>query len=38
MQIMGIRKEELRDDLISEYCAVGAYIKEAKESDITLFI
>lgn len=38
MQIMGIRKEELRDDLISEYCAVGTYIKEAKESDITLFI
>lgn len=38
MQIMGITKEELRDDLISEYCAVGTYIKEAKESEITLFI
>ena len=38
MEIMGIRKEDLRDDLISEYCAVGTYIREAKESDITLFI
>ncbi len=38
MQIMGITREELRDDLISEYCAVGTYIKEAKESEITLFI
>jgi len=38
MEIMGIKKEDLRDDLISEYCAVGTYIKEAKESTITLFI
>lgn len=38
MEIMGVKKEELRDDIISEYCAVGTYIKEAKESDITLFI
>ncbi|MBU7024067.1 MAG: DsrE/DsrF/DrsH-like family protein [Theionarchaea archaeon] len=38
MEIMGIRKEDLRQDLISEYCAVGTYIKEAKESEITLFI
>jgi peroxiredoxin family protein len=38
MQIMGIKKEDLREDVISEYCAVGTYIKEAKESDITLFI
>lgn len=38
MEIMGIKKEDLREDLISEYCAVGTYIKEAKESDITLFI
>jgi peroxiredoxin family protein len=38
MEIMGIKKEDLRDDLISEYCAVGTYIREAKESDITLFI
>lgn len=38
MKIMGIKKEDLRQDLISEYCAVGTYIKEAKESEITLFI
>jgi peroxiredoxin family protein len=38
MEIMGIDKEDLRNDVITEYCAVGTYIKEAKESDITLFI
>ena len=38
MEIMGINKENLRDDLISDYCAVGTYINEAKESSITLFI
>jgi len=38
MEIMGIKKEDLREDLISEYCAVGTYINEARESTITLFI
>ncbi len=38
MEIMGIRKEDLREDLISDYCAVGSYIQEARESTITLFI
>jgi len=38
MEIMGIRKEDLRQDLIDEYGAVGAYIQEARESKITLFI
>lgn len=38
MGIMGIQKEDLREDLIDEYGAVGAYINEAKESAITLFI
>jgi peroxiredoxin family protein len=38
MEIMGIRKEDLRGDLISDYCAVGTYIKEARESRMTLFI
>lgn len=38
MDIMGISKEDLRDDVITEYCAVGTYIKEARESEITLFI
>mgnify|MGYP001067711979 CR=1 FL=1 len=38
MDIMGIKKEDLREDLISDYGAVGTYINEAKESTITLFI
>lgn len=38
MEIMGVRKEDLREDWIDEYGAVGAYIQEAKDSDITLFI
>jgi len=38
MEIMGVTKEDLRDDLISDYCAVGSYIQEARESTITLFI
>ena len=38
MEIMGIKKEDLRDDLISDYCAVGTYIQEARESTITLFV
>jgi len=38
MEIMGIRPEDLRQDLIDDYGAVGAYIREAKESAITLFI
>ena len=38
MEIMGIKKEDLRQDLIEDYCAVGTYVKEARESKITLFI
>jgi peroxiredoxin family protein len=38
MEIMGIKKEDLREDLISDYCAVGTYIMEAKESTVNLFI
>jgi peroxiredoxin family protein len=38
MEIMGIKQEDLRDDLISDYCAVGTYVNEAKDSAITLFI
>jgi peroxiredoxin family protein len=38
MEIMGVNKEALRDDVVSDYCGVGTYIKEAMESDITLFI
>lgn len=38
MEIMGVSKEDLRDDLISDYCAVGTYMNEARESNVTLFI
>jgi len=38
MEIMGIKKEDLRKDLITEYGAVGTYIQEARESTINLFI
>ncbi len=38
MEIMGISREGLREDLIDEYGAVGAYIQEARDSEVTLFI
>ncbi|HHE42070.1 MAG TPA: NAD(FAD)-dependent dehydrogenase [Dehalococcoidia bacterium] len=38
MDIMGVRPKDLRQDLISEYCGVGSYIQEARESTITLLI
>jgi peroxiredoxin family protein len=38
MDIMGVTREDLRDDLIGEYCSVGSYIQEARDSTITLFI
>ncbi len=38
MEIMGIKPEDLRQDLIDEYCAVGSYMQEARESAVTLFI
>jgi len=38
MEIMGIRRQDLREDLIDEYGAVGTYIQEARNSQITLFI
>jgi peroxiredoxin family protein len=38
MEIMGISRDDLREDLIDDYGAVGTYIQEARESAITLFI
>ena len=38
MEIMGIRKEDLREEIIDEYGAIGTFINEAKESKINLFI
>jgi peroxiredoxin family protein len=38
MEIMGIEPEDLEQDLIDEYCAVGTYIQAARDSKVTLFI
>ncbi|OFW61546.1 MAG: NAD(FAD)-dependent dehydrogenase [Actinobacteria bacterium RBG_16_64_13] len=38
MDIMGVGPEDLRQDLIAEYCSVGTYIEEARHSIVTLFI
>ena len=38
MDIMGVSKENLRDDLISDYCGVGTYMDVAKDASVTLFI
>ena len=38
MDIMGIKPEDLRQDLIEDYCGVGTYLEDARHSKITLFI
>jgi peroxiredoxin family protein len=38
MAVMGISREDLRDDVITEYCGVGTYVGEARDSSVTLFI
>jgi peroxiredoxin family protein len=38
MEIMGVKPEDLRQDLITECGAVGAFIQEARGSKVTLFI
>jgi peroxiredoxin family protein len=38
MSIMGVRREDLRQERIDEYGAVGTYIQDARRSVNTLFI
>jgi len=38
MDIMGCKLEDFEPGIVDECGAVGTYIKEARESDITLFI
>jgi peroxiredoxin family protein len=38
MEIMGIRREDLRQDWVDEFGAVGTYVQSARKSAITLFI
>ncbi len=38
MDIMGVKAEDLDQELIEEYCGVGTFMREARESSVTLFI
>lgn len=38
MEIMGIRPEDMEQEFIDEYCAVGTYVQAARDSTVTLFI
>ena len=38
MEIMGISRQDMREELIDEYGAVGTYIRDARASSITLFV
>lgn len=38
IEIMGIKRADLLENVIDEYGAVGTYIQEARESKINLFI
>jgi peroxiredoxin family protein len=38
MQVMGLRREDLQEEWIDSYGTVGAFINEAKEAALTLFI
>ena len=38
MAVMGISKSDLDETLIDEYGAVAAYLRDAQESEVTLFI
>jgi len=38
MEIMGLRREDMREDWIDEYGAVGTYVRDARQSCITLYV
>lgn len=38
MELMGISKKDLREDLVDDYGTVGTYCFETKDANITLFI
>ncbi|MBI9012631.1 MAG: DsrE/DsrF/DrsH-like family protein [Clostridiales bacterium] len=38
MEIMGVSRADLMEDIIDDYGAVGTYIQESKNASITLFI
>ena len=38
MQVMGLKRSDLNEELVDTYGAVGTWWNDAKDSDITLFI
>ncbi len=38
MELMGIKENDLREDLITDYGSVGTYCYESSDANITLFI
>ena len=38
MEVMGVTRDKLEQNLIDEYGAVGMYVNESKQSGLTLFI
>ena len=38
MEVMGVTRDKLEQNLIDEYGAVGMYVHESKDSRLTLFI
>jgi peroxiredoxin family protein len=38
MEVMGVTRDKLEQSLIDEYGAVGMYVYESKQSQLTLFI
>lgn len=38
MEVMGVTRDKLEQSLIDEYGAVGMYVHESKQSQLTLFI
>ena len=38
MELMGVKEEDLRTDIVDEYATVGKYCYATKDADVTLFI
>jgi peroxiredoxin family protein len=38
MDIMGVNKEDLREDLIDDFAGVGTFIQQSRDSAVSLFI
>lgn len=38
MELMGLKRDDLQEDLVDDYGTVGKYCLHTKDADITLFI